>query len=148
VEDCSTAGSFPVEALGERSLREPGPILLVTSGFSSLDLDAVGVNTGGRLVDHERRAKLLVGCTACDANPRKLIRLGMLLVGDTGFEPVTSSVSRASGVHPQWDLLRPSTHFRGNRLTPGNCAAPLGGGLETNARSWTARVDGFRLVRS
>lgn len=61
---------------GERSLREPGPILLVTSGFSSLALDAVGVNTGGRLVDHERRAKLLVGCTACDANPRKLIRLG------------------------------------------------------------------------
>jgi hypothetical protein len=76
VEDCSTAGSFPVEALGSAHYANQGPILLVTSGFSSLALDAVGVNTGGRLVDHERRAKLLVGCTACDANPRKLIRLG------------------------------------------------------------------------
>jgi hypothetical protein len=71
VEDCSTAGSFPVEALGSAHYANQGPILLVTSGFSSLALDAVGVNTGGRLVDHERRAKLLVGCTACDANPRK-----------------------------------------------------------------------------
>jgi hypothetical protein len=45
---------------GERSLREPGPLLVVTIGFSSLALDAVRVNTGGRLVDHERRANLLV----------------------------------------------------------------------------------------
>jgi hypothetical protein len=35
---------------------------MVTSGFSSVALDAVRVNTGGRLVDHERRANLLVGC--------------------------------------------------------------------------------------
>jgi hypothetical protein len=31
---------------------------MVTSGFSSVALDAVRVNTGGRLVDHERRANL------------------------------------------------------------------------------------------
>jgi hypothetical protein len=61
-EDCSAPGSFPVEAPGERSLREPGPLLVVTSGLSNLALDAVRVNTGGRLVDHERRTNLLVGC--------------------------------------------------------------------------------------
>ena len=66
-------GSFPVEAPGERSPREPGPLLVVTSGLSNLALDAVRVNTGGRLVDHERRTNLLIGCTACDGNPRKLI---------------------------------------------------------------------------
>jgi hypothetical protein len=60
-EDCSTAGSIPVEAPGERSLREPLPLLVVTSGFSNLALDAVRVDTGGRLVDHERRTNLLVG---------------------------------------------------------------------------------------
>ena len=52
---------LPVEARGERSLREPGP-LVVTSGFSNLAVDAVRVNTGGRLVDHERLTNLLVGC--------------------------------------------------------------------------------------
>lgn len=53
---------LPVEAPGERSLREPGPLLVVTSGFSNLAVDAVRVNTGGRLVDHERLTNLLVGC--------------------------------------------------------------------------------------
>ncbi len=48
---------------GERSLREPGPLLVVTSGFSNLALDAVRVNTSGRLVDPERRTNLLVGCS-------------------------------------------------------------------------------------
>ena len=61
-EDCSTAGSFSGRGPGERSLREPGPLLVVTSGFSNLALDAMRVNTGGRLVDHERRTNLLVGC--------------------------------------------------------------------------------------
>jgi hypothetical protein len=36
---------------GERSLREPGPLLVVTSGFSSLALDAVRVNTACRATE-------------------------------------------------------------------------------------------------
>jgi hypothetical protein len=47
---------------GERSQREPGPLLVVTSGFSSLALDAVGVNMGGRWLIMSAGAKLLVGC--------------------------------------------------------------------------------------